>query len=356
MRIERTGTITPLTPRLIDFLTRLLGAVSLDDIQSPQQRRIDYNCLRGLLAIELKTLEEAPAGRIDNLRDELSQRDDWPIFLGSAPMQSFINNMDDPEGVYRRVTERLGRAIINHLKKANGQFEAHRTTLPRRNMMRLVLFVNEDHEEYDPHTVSYILWHAVRRKEDGRPLYENIDGVLYLTERHATIRGQKLTLPIVSVEGTGCFSDPWKSDLLDFVAHRWAQFNRFDREEFASIDEFVSIEHVPDQMRRSDFWRLEYRRRPYLRDLGKEQLRDRFDENSLLSLLSFMKNAPIKLSQDDAMLVIRRFSDFTQEMGQRGIPITDFPYDPDRAVAAALRLKLPPTVISWLRELEERPH
>jgi hypothetical protein len=175
MRIERTGRVPPLTPRIQRFLKEALCGVVLDDVQSPNELRADYSCLRGLLAIELKSLEEDASERLGNLTGELRQRDDWPVFLGSAPIQSFIKHTSDPEGLNRRVVERIGRSAINHLKNLNHQLEAHCTKFPRKNCVRALVLVNEDHEVYDPSTVSFVLWQALNRAKDGKPLYENID-------------------------------------------------------------------------------------------------------------------------------------------------------------------------------------
>ncbi len=354
MRIERTGKIEPLTPQVVAFLTGRLGGVSLDDTHSPEAMRIAYACMRGLLAVELKTLEEPGTERLDNLTDELRKREDWPIFLGSAPMQAFIKNLDDPEGVQRKVLDRIGRGIINHLKKANRQLEAHAKAFPRRNMVRLLVLVNEDHEIYDPHTVAYILWHAVRREEGDRALYEHVDGVLFLTQRHATVRDNKLTYPVVTIEGMGCYDDPWKGDVLDLVAKRWGARNGDDVHEVGSVEEFTTIDHIPDKAPRSERWRTEYKRAPYLRSLTKEQLRDRLDENTVMSLLSMCKDPPVKLSKGMSIAVIRQFGDFMQEMGERGIPITELQHSDEREAAAARRLGLSEPVIAWLANLKRK--
>jgi hypothetical protein len=351
MRIERTGSIEPLTPRVVKFLESELGGVSMDVVHSPEATRIDYRCLNGMLAVELKTLEDPGTERLDNLTEELRKREDWPVFLGSAPMQAFIDNTDDPKGVGRRVLDRIGRAIINHLKKANRQLEAHASEFPRKNMVRLLLLVNEDHEIYDPHTVSYILWHAVRRTEAEHPLYKHVDGILFLTQRHATIRNDKLTYPIVTIEGAGCYDAPWKADVLQFLANRWGNINGCDPELFESVEDFVTIDHIPESAPRQERWRTEYKREPYLKNLTKNQIRDRFDEVTLMSTFCFLKNSPIQLSQDQSQAAIRQFGDFMQEMGDRGIPISDFPHDDARQRAAGVRLGVPNHVLDWLASI-----
>jgi hypothetical protein len=93
MRIERTGSANLLTPRVKRFITEAIGGRDLDNIQHAEERRADYACLNSLLAIELKSLEESPSGRMDNLIEELRQREDWPEFLGSAPLNSFVKHL-----------------------------------------------------------------------------------------------------------------------------------------------------------------------------------------------------------------------------------------------------------------------
>lgn len=263
MRIERTGEVAPLTPRVTRFIEEALAGISLDDPASANDMRPDYLCLGGRLVIELKTLAEDGSDRMDNLVDELRQRDDWPMFLGSAPMQAFIDNTCDPEGVGRRVLERLGRGVLNHLKKANRQLEAHTRTSTAKNLVRMMLLVNEDHESCDPHTVAYVLWHALRRVRDGEPLYGDVDLVVYMTERHAQVVDGLLTFPTIIVEGSSCWEHGWKPGFGALFVERWARWNGHPLKGFAGDPaEFSTIEHVPDQAPLHERWQLEYRRNP----------------------------------------------------------------------------------------------
>lgn len=353
MRIERSGPVEPLTPRLVSFLKEALGGVSMDDIQNPEQLRIDYTCLNGLVAIELKSLEEDGSARMDNLTDELRQRDDWPAFLGSAPIQSFIKHTKDPEGLNKRVLDRIGRGIINHLKKANRQLEAHCASFPRRNVVRVLLLVNEDHEAYDPNTVSYILWHAIRRVNEDRPLYEHVDLIIYMTERHAQVVDNRLAFPTLIIESPNITTAPWKSDVGQLFVERWAKWNNnpLHRGEVDPAS-FTTIDHIPESAPRHERWRTDYRRAPYLRPLTFEQLRQRFDEITLMSSFSFLKGSPIPMNQEATMNNMINFTHMMVEMGERGIPITQFAYETDRAVAAARRLGLPQNAIDWTIEMD----
>jgi hypothetical protein len=354
MRIERTGPVEPLTPRVERFLIERLGGVSLDDIQSAEARRADFACLRGLLAVEVKSLEDSPMERMDNLFNELRERADWPMFVGDAPIESFIKNVDDPEAVRRDVIGRIGRGVINPLKKANRQLEAHAVNLPRSRVFRVLFLINEDQEIYDPHTVSYILWHAVRREENGKPLYEHVDAIMYFTERHATVRDDKVVVPLLAVEGAGVFDAPWMADVIQLVMDRWSAYTYGATSEFDDVREFTTIDHIPESAPRYERWRTDYLRGPYLRSLSRDDLRDRFDEVALLATLPMLVGTPLNLPQEGKQLAIQCFGDMTMELAERAIPITEFTHSAERAIMAAKRLNLEPHVIAWVEEFERK--
>lgn len=90
MRTERTGPVQRLTPRLERFFAEALRGVALDDLQDAQARKADCACLNGLLAIELKSLDEDASERMDNLTDELRDRPDWPLSLRARDRRRFL--------------------------------------------------------------------------------------------------------------------------------------------------------------------------------------------------------------------------------------------------------------------------
>ena len=354
MRIERTGPVQPLTPRVERFIREALSGYSLDESQGSDELRADYVCMRGLAVIELKTLEDDGKERVDNLVDQLRKRPDWPMFLGSAPLQSFIQNTDDPDGLGKRVLERIGRGITRPLQKANRQLEAHEKNFPRKSLVKVLILVNEDHETYDPHTVSYVLWHAVRREEaDGQPRFTHVDAVIYFTERHATVIQNLLTFPVTVVEGAGTYDAPWKASVMEFIQQRWIAFCGFPESSAQpEISDFSTIDHIPLQAPRHKRWRTDYRRNPYMKSLTKEQLRDAFDEIALVSTLSFLKDPPVMMPKLKTAEAMEHFTHMMLEMADRAMPVTEFQNSPERDVAASRRLGLPACVEEWIWKLK----
>lgn len=353
MRIERTGSIAKLTPRVIAFLLNDLGGVALDDVQSPEEERIDYECLRGLLAIELKTLEGDPGQRTDNFVDGLRGRPDFPTFYGSVSTEAAFANMADAETLRRDLNQRIGRPLVTHLKKANSQLASHDKRFPDRTRVRVMLLVNEDHPEYHPETVGWVVSQAFRqRRENGQPRFDHIDAVIYLSERHATPAADRIAFPTITILGPASVECEWKERVLDEFVERWARYNGvpliLSKNAFP---EFVALEHVPDQMTRSAAWELSYRRNPYFRHLSDPQLRDEFDEVMVLVTLFGVKGSPQKLPLEQAAVVFERFAHVQSEMHERALPMEAFAHEPDRQIAAAVRLKLAEPVIAWLRKL-----
>jgi hypothetical protein len=262
MRIERTGPVQRLTPKVTRFLMEALRGVSLDEIHSAEQTRIDFSCLSGLLAIEMKSLEGYPGERTNNFVDKLRGRPDFPTFFGAVSLDAVFKNMEGTEQLRRAAIDRLGRAIVTHLKKANEQLRRHGLDYPRRNRLNVVVIVNEDHPEYDPESVGWVVMREFNKEDERGCRYSNIDAVLYLTERHGKPVDELLAFPIAAIHNRSVEEQPWKEALLEYVISAWARWNGrplFPAQTQES-PEFEAFEHIPDSMPQHEAWRLAYRR------------------------------------------------------------------------------------------------
>lgn len=352
MRIERQGAVLPLAPRVTRYMVEVLGARSLDDVQKSDERRADYSCLNGLLCIELKSLEDDASERMENLADQLRQRDDWPAFYGAWPVESVVKNMREPEIVRRHFTDRAGRAIINHLKKANKQLAAHAKNFPRKNLVRAMLLINEDHEIYTPEITAFILGKALRRRNNDGYVYSDVDCVIYISERHMMRVENQIALAIISVEGSSMLREYWKRLVINQFTQGWADWNRqslYDVE--VANAKFTVIESIPESAPRSERWQANYRRNPHLRFLTDDQLRDRFDEINLLAELSFMRGSPVSMPIEATTGNMENLTHIMEEMAHRGISVSAVQQTSERSLAAAHRLRMPTNILGWLKSI-----
>jgi hypothetical protein len=72
-----------------------------------------------------------------------------------------------------------------------------------------------------------------------------------------------------------------------------------------------------------------------------------------LSALSMLKNSPVKFTPEQTMGLIRCFGEFMVELGERGIPITEFQHTDEREAAAVLRLGMPEHVKTFLASVKQ---
>ncbi len=163
-----------------------------------------------------------------------------------------------------------------------------------------------------------------------------------------------MTFPVTRVEGAGVYDAPWKSDVLEFIQHRWIQFCGYPElaVENPETMQFETIDHIPDEAPRHERWRTDYRRKPYLKALTTEALRDEFDEILLINTISMLKAPPIVIPKEQTMVSLERFTHMMLELADRAIPITQFDHDPRRMIAAARRLGMPERVETWDLEME----
>lgn len=354
VRAERSGPVEPLTPRMVRFIEERLGGRSLDEA-GDVEKRPDFTCLKGLLAIEIKSLETSPKERLDNALDSEKARGDWPVFLGSWPVDAILKHLPDADKLQEKLLNRLGRALISHVKKANDQLGHHTARVQRRNIMRLLVILNEDHPEYAPDVVSFLIQRELRRKNrDGNYRNDQIDAVIYLTERHVAPGRTDTLLPAVVIFGTGIDENPWKEDVANLILARWAAWNGAPilRDEKVSVENFVSAELIPETMAHHELWSLEYRRKPYMRKWGDEDLRNLWDQIMLWSLLWGHRDTPMKVPKEGIMLAMERFTHVKEEAAVRGLSLEYFEKDSaSRRRRAADKMPYGPTVANWLHEV-----
>ena len=312
---------------------------------------------------EVKTLEGAAKERLDNAIRPETEKDHWPRFYGSWPVQSVLKHLPEREAIQRKLIDRLGRTLRTHIKKGNDQLRAHRERIARNTMVRIVILVNEDHEEYGPDVVRYIVGRELwRTRADGTLRNGDIDAVLYLSERHATpIEGQ-ITFPLLVVAGCHVDESPWKLDTVNLILRRWAEWNAapLKPSRGISVDQFEAVEHIPQQMRRQELWLLEYRRKPYMRNWRDEDIRNLWDVIILITALAFNRATPMEVPGDGRTKTLEQFTHLQEEIARRGLALDYFRPDPLRIGQAIDALPYGTQVRDWLRlefkhVLQEQP-
>lgn len=356
--IERNGGPDPLTPRFIKFLEERMSGISLD-MDGDKEKRPDYACLNGAIVVEIKTLETSPSGRLSNVIELWRTKGNWPRFYGKWPVSSVVKKIPAEQGeeLNRTVGDRLGRAVVYHLKRAQEQiFNYEKSNSEIR--LRLVAMLNEDFPEYDPHIITYIVKKELRRKgEDGNLKYHNIDAVLYLTERHATNVNGQVTFPITVIHGPGIGEAAEAHKLLESLINQWADFSSGCQPFTADRNQmFAPIKEIPATLTRQKMWELEYNRRPYMRRWSDHDVIALWDFTVVLTLILVHKEPPIKLPQKLMLQVMERTTHLLQESASRGIGADQLKPTKPRVNAAISKVTLGPSIQKWLKKQLKHIH
>lgn len=351
-RIERHEEQTALTKRVEDFIVDRLRGRSLDNDGSEHQRP-DFECLNGLVVIELKNLETSPRTRLENVFDKEIPVAERPNFFGSWPVENVVRDPSKRGKLNQKLYLRLKRAIERVIKKANDQLAAHRARSKRLNTASLVFLINEDHEEYDPQTVGQILVQELGRiDEAGAERNRSIDAVLYFTERHAALVGGEATHPLLHVEGPGSVSKPWTSEMAKLILKRWADYmsGRISATSDDFMADFEPVEVVPSKMKQHEKWGLDYRRRPYMSQWSNEAIRNLWEQALLVTYMSLTKSSPIRPPEADLRTAMERITHIQEECSARGLPLDFFKPEQARFESHVSRMGYPEELKIWLNE------
>jgi len=347
LHYEHIGEFRPLTPQFIAFLRARLRGASLDQPDLSQVKRPDYNCLNGLLAVEIKSLEGDPRVRLDPFFKKLCERSEWPDLFGSVATSALISKFPDADAITREWYGRFGRPIQTHVSKANKQFAAYDKLVPRNRRLRLLVLINENHAAYEPMPVCVVLQRLLTGQKQTE--YTSIDAALYLNNRHLHQSTERISLPIMIVDSSGIDQHPWKSELIDFAISKWADWTG---SELYSADYtggvFHLIEEVRASMPRFELWELEYKRMPYMADWSLERLKAVLAEVMCLVGLKFEIGSPYKPKDSDVAHMSMKMSHIGIEVGRRVIPMSRLLPSSKELALAAKRLALSEEVILWI--------
>jgi hypothetical protein len=351
--IERNGGPEPITPRFESFLETAMSGRSLD-LEGDVETRPDYACLGGALVIEIKSLEGDPTERLENAIAPAKERETWPKFLGSWPLDAIVKNLptDEADALKKSVFDRLGRAIVTHMKKANAQLGAFSHS-NEGGHLKLLALINEDFVEYSPSSVTFIVQREFqRRTNEGKPRYPYIDAVLFLTERHATHLQGRVTFPIVQIYGTEIEQKPLALELMKRLVHRWGKSTHefLIDETQAEMDDFIAIDENPQTMRQQDLWNRDYKRKTYMRGWADHDVIELWDMTVLLTLLAFHADPPMRVPKDGTIKLMETTSHLMSEFASRGIPMDRLKPTRERNEIAIGKVTYGPAVQKWLRQ------
>ena len=327
MRVERHGGAPDLEKEFTTFIRRRLGGTLLDESQdrhSTQGKFPDFECFRGLLVIEMKHLE---SDQSEKLRDVLRRgiaTEDRPFFYGHWDADRILARVSNGQKIKRDAASKLARMIETDLRQADDQFGSYRQRSQRKNFVSVCTILNSKIAEFSPDVVLWAVHQKMRSLTGGlHPRFQEIDAVLYISEKHFTrLPDGRIAHPIGVFHSATILQNSWKREVVEMLVSRWTNWRTSGAPIDVALDAhpFNVVEDVPDAMKRHDYWRLEYRRNPYFKELSDPQLRCYFRE-CIEAFSGSSLNRKSSLPIESRMRTIRRFTHLIEEINHRGIDL-----------------------------------
>jgi len=323
--------------RFTSFLSGLPGAEVIDDLDLPDdpkhRRKADFLLAHRQVVVELKTLTEDTSHKIESIADKHRDREDWPLFYGTADVRKVLNNLPDGDAIYGKMANAIGRSVEAAVRSAEEQITHTRHVLELPEAAGMLVILNESIDVLDPYFVGHRVAQLMRRHRTGNSTAERLDFVCLLFESHSMGVVQGIpTAPCILISGDRKEQFPWFSAFHQDLVRRWAAANGGISMQGEATDpaklQFTPMREVtaapPQQLPRHEVWRRRYRSNPHLRSLSNEAVLALGTDLTRRLMPHFVKGGLGYIAELVDPLM-EEFTHFLEEMNFRGLDMRQIP-------------------------------
>lgn len=323
--------------RFIAFAKTLLGAEYIDQmdlsLEQTKARKADFLFDNRRIICELKSLKTDTGGKVEEILSPHRARPEWPIFFGSVEVQKILKYLPDRDRINRQLFDAVTTAIKDLTRSANSQIRQTKDTFELPSAGGMLVILNEFIDILSPDVIAHKIDELFRKKTpDGESWFPHINAVWIINESHyqevapdleaipALIMTNNLVPDLVNV-----------ASFIDSLQPKWAHFNGAPliRMEGGYLDNinFQSMkkkrQKTAETIPRHEMWRRQYRRRPYLRALSKQELMEYFERLLTAMGPGFLKGATEK--QRSLMTeLMEPWTHFLEEVNLLGLDMREF--------------------------------
>jgi hypothetical protein len=326
-----------LEDRFSRFLASLPASESIDNISLPYDpehpRKADFLLAGREVIVELKTLTVDTSHKIEPAVEKHREREDFPLFYGTADVRKVLSHLPDGEEIYRRIYFSITRSVEAAVRSAEEQISHTRHVLGLPNSVGLLVLLNESVQLLDPTVVGHRVANLMRRERTGNSTSDTLDFVWLLFESHSLGGTPELPVfPSMLIRGERASRYPWFSAFHDDVFNRWASLNGAAVVDGGSPDpnslKFTATEELltppPQQLPRHEVWRRQYRSQPYLRHLSDTSVLEHGAKVMQRLIPHFLQGGPGYIAEV-ANPLMEEFTHFQEEASHRALDWRDIP-------------------------------
>lgn len=326
-----------LEKRFSSFLESLPAFEAIDSLDLPHdpehRRKADFLLASREVVVELKTLTVDTSHKIETSVDKHRDREEFPLFYGTADLRKVLSHLSDSEDVYRRIYLSITRSVEEAVRSAEEQISHTRHVLNLRDSVGMLVILNESIQLLDPTVVGHRVAGLMRRDRTGRSSSDTLDFVWLLFESHSLGETTgRPAYPSMLIRGERAAKFPWFGAFYEDIVNRWAVFNdgivvdggspNPNSLKFSSAKEAHNT--TPTQLPRQEVWRRQYQMQPYLRNLSDAEVLDHGSKIIQRLKPHFLKGG-LGYIAEVVNPLMEKFTHFQEEASHRALDWRDIP-------------------------------
>lgn len=320
-----------LEERFKNFLRQDSFSEEIDNLELPngfeKNKKADYLLSDRKIIIELKTLKSDTSHKVVKEMNKHEGRKDYPLFYGTQGLQQVLAHLPDGKKINDRIYRNITRSIEDAVSKADKQIESTKTAFDLSDSVGVLVVLNENIEIFTPEVIVQKLSQLLCKKVANNSLeYKNIQYVWLIAESHyCELHDGEQAFISACIEGPSAAVNTWFSPVFDELQKTWAKFNNLPlvitKENKFSTMSFKSATNTQansGKATRSDHWRLEYRKRPYLRNLSDKDVYT-YGQKVLNEISPNFLKGEKRLSEEKVKKIMIEWTNFLEEANYRGL-------------------------------------
>lgn len=299
--------------RFIAFARNLTAAEYIDDLnlthdQKAAQKADFFFNNRGIIC-ELKSLKTNTEDKIEKILESYRDTPEWPDYYDEQELTKVLERFPDKEKLNTKIFSAVTDSIEGLIEKANRQIRTTKQTFNLLSAGGLLIILNDLVDVLTPNVLAHRVRKTLaKRTADGDVRFPHITLVWAINAAHYTQLTPHLKAMPILIIPSG-LADP--NDIEGFVqmlgkkwaAHDGKPYLKGDARAFKKFEyrKFSADETERKQITRTESWRRDYRKNPYLQSLSKEELIEYGARMTAKMGRMFMKGAKRKPSKKDMM-------------------------------------------------------
>lgn len=240
--------------------------------------KADFMLYERAIALEIKTLCDDPAYKIEEAVAKLKDRPEYPVFYGKAPLDKVLSHFPEQERLHKDINNAITKSVQGAFETANKQIKGTINSLCLGACCGVLVILNDNIEVLSPSVLANCVNRMYGKKKNGRFRYKHIMHVLIISETHITKIHDRLDgIPMVLYSGPYAKRYKESFPLMDHLMKTWSEYSgipliNLPASGIGSVLTATLPKKAPHKTTQQDLRKQAYQEEPYLSSLPDEEV------------------------------------------------------------------------------------